>query len=78
MANRTDTSAKVIHGTNPQFLLEQITRQKIYQSQYWKEQLFALTAESIVDKAIGLKYVAGSYGGYARPSKFISLVLKML
>ena len=40
--------------------------------------MFAVTAESIVDKAIGIKYVSGSYGGFAKPSKFLSIILKML
>lgn len=30
MANKTDPLAKSIHGSNPQFLIEQIMRQKIY------------------------------------------------
>ena len=47
MANVTDPLAKAIHGTNPQNLIEYITRQRIYDSQYWKEECFGLTAEGV-------------------------------
>lgn len=46
-----------------QNLIEKILRMKIYSSMYWKEHCFALTAESLVDKAVDLKYVGGTYGG---------------
>jgi pre-mRNA-splicing factor 38A len=32
MANQTVPFAQSVHGTNPQYLIEQITRQKIYNS----------------------------------------------
>ena len=78
MANQTDTFAEQIHGQNPQYLIEKITRLKIYNSVYWKEECFGLTAETIVDKAVALKYCGGIYGGQAVPSKFLCLVLKLL
>lgn len=78
MANTTATHAKSIHGTNPQFLIEKITRMKIYDSLYWKEHCFALTATGIVDKGVALQYISGSYGGLRKPSNFICLVLKLL
>lgn len=37
-----------------------------------------MTAETLVDRAIELKYIGGCYGGTRRPSKFLCLVLKML
>jgi hypothetical protein len=43
MANRTDPTARSVHGTNPQNLVEKILRSKIYQNTYWKEQCFGLT-----------------------------------
>lgn len=52
MANRTVKDAKNIHGTNPQYLIEKIIRSRIYDSKFWKEQCFALTAELLVDKGI--------------------------
>ena len=45
MANRTLKDAKSIKGTNPQYLVEKIIRTRIYDSQYWKEECFALTGE---------------------------------
>lgn len=78
MANRTDPLAKSIHGTNPQNLVEKIVRSKIYQNTYWKEQCFGLTAETLVDKAMELDHLGGTFGGNRRPTPFICLVMKML
>ncbi|UKK01377.2 pre-mRNA processing factor [Theileria orientalis] len=78
MANRTDPTAHLIHGTNPQFLFSKILRDKVYNCFYWKESCFGLTAESLIDKAVQLKYVGGTFGGNRQPSPFLCLVLKML
>ncbi|GAB2277383.1 hypothetical protein Dimus_012086 [Dionaea muscipula] len=78
MANRTDPLAKSIRGTNPQNLVEKILRSKIYQNNYWKEQCFGLTAETLVDKAMELDHVGGTYGGGRKPTPFMCLVMKML
>jgi len=78
MANRTVKDAVSIKGTNPQYLVEKIIRSRVYDSKYWKENCFALTAELLVDKAMELKYVGGVFGGNIKPTPFICLVLKML
>ncbi|KAL7673221.1 hypothetical protein ACOME3_008089 [Neoechinorhynchus agilis] len=78
MANRTVKEAQTIHGTNPQFLIEKIIRSRIYDSRYWKEECFALTAELLADKALNLKYIGGVYGGNVKPTPFLCLTLKML
>lgn len=78
MANRTVKDAHTLHGTNPQYLIEKIVRSRIYECQFWKEHCFALTAELLVDKAVELKYVGGTYSGLTKPTPFICLVLKML
>jgi len=78
MANRTVKDANTVKGTNPQYLVEKIIRSRIYDSKYWKENCFALTAELLVDKAMELKYVGGVFGGNIKPTPFICLVLKML
>ncbi|NXK57732.1 PR38A factor, partial [Sylvietta virens] len=78
MANRTVKDAHSIHGTNPQYLVEKIIRTRIYESRYWKEECFGLTAELLVDKAMELKYVGGVYGGNIKPTPFLCLMLKML
>ncbi|KAI9363506.1 PRP38 family-domain-containing protein, partial [Zopfochytrium polystomum] len=91
MANSTVSEAAAIHGMNPQFLVEKIIRSRIYDSIFWKEHCFALTekshdpspqrafppAETLVDKAVDLKYVGGQYG-VQRPSEFLCLTLKLL
>lgn len=76
--NRTDNLAEFVHGTNPQFLIEKITRTKIYESYYWRESCFALNAETLINKAMDLKYIGGTYGDIGKPTHFICLVLKLL
>ncbi|RUS80331.1 hypothetical protein EGW08_011900 [Elysia chlorotica] len=78
MANRTVKDAHSVKGTNPQYLVEKITRTRIYECRYWKEECFALTAALIVDKAMELKYVGGVFGGNIKPVPFLCLLLKML
>lgn len=78
MANRTVRDARSVKGTNPQYLVEKITRSRIYESRYWKEECFALSAELLVDKAMELRFIGGTYGGNIKPSPFLCLLLKML
>ena len=78
MANRSDPLSREVHGTNPQRLIEKILRTKIYNCTYWKEQCFGLTAESLVDRAMELTYIGGTYGGLRKPTKFMCLLMKML
>ncbi|CAB3397738.1 unnamed protein product [Caenorhabditis bovis] len=78
MANRTEKTAKTVKGTNPQFLVEKIIRQRIYDSMYWKEHCFALTAELVVDKGMELRYIGGIYAGNIKPTPFLCLALKLL
>ncbi|XP_013787950.1 pre-mRNA-splicing factor 38A-like [Limulus polyphemus] len=78
MANRTVKDAQSVRGTNPQYLIEKIIRSRIYDSKFWKEECFALTAELLVDKAMELKYIGGVFGGNIKPTPFLCLVLKML
>ena len=78
MANRTQVGVASVKGTNPQFLFDAIVRQKVYASRYWKEDCMGLTAETLVDEAIKLTYIGGTYGGVLKPTRFLILVLKML
>mmetsp|Transcript_25344 Transcript_25344/g.60290 ORF Transcript_25344/g.60290 Transcript_25344/m.60290 type:complete len:361 (-) Transcript_25344:72-1154(-) len=78
MANRTDPSAAAVHGTNPQNLVEKILRMKIYSQLYWKEHCFGLSAEGVVDKAVELRCVGGTFGGTRKATNFMCLILKML
>ena len=78
MANQTDLGATSVHGMNPQFLIDKITRQKIYNCLYWKEKLFGASCVDVVSACSSLRYMGGCYGGSAKPSKFLCAVLKML
>ncbi|OSD02772.1 PRP38-domain-containing protein [Trametes coccinea BRFM310] len=77
MANTTVRGAVAIHGQNPQYLVESVIRNRIYESSYWKEHCFALTAETLIDKAIELKAIGGVYGNQ-KPTEFLCLLLKLL
>lgn len=72
MANITDPLIRAIQGSDPQNLMEYITRQKIYDSRFWKEECFGLAAVDVLEKAATLKCIGGL------PTKFLSLTLKLL
>lgn len=78
MAQTTEKWATSVHGTNPQNLIEYITRQKIYDSLYWKQYCFGLSAEALIDRAVEVKFVGGMFGEPQKPTEFICLVLKLL
>ncbi|ETW85618.1 hypothetical protein HETIRDRAFT_379633 [Heterobasidion irregulare TC 32-1] len=77
MANTTVRGAQAIHGQNPQFLVETVIRNRIYESSFWKEHCFALTAETLIDKSLELRCIGGVYGNQ-RPTEFLCLLLKLL
>ena len=62
MANKTQSGVASAHGTNPQFLIDKIVRMKIYNNIYYKEECFALNAESVIEKAVELDHIGGTYG----------------
>jgi pre-mRNA-splicing factor 38A len=78
MANQTDADALRVHGTNPQFLIEKLTRERIYSSRYWREQCFGVSTENVVALAADLTHVGGLYGNARKPAPFICLALKLL
>jgi pre-mRNA-splicing factor 38A len=78
MANATDPNARTVHGTNPQYLIEKIVRTRVYASRYWKEHCFGLTAETLIDKALKLDYIGGTYGTHNKATPFVCLLLKLL
>lgn len=78
MANITDPFARQVHGTNPQNLIPNILRQRIYENRYWKEHCFGLTAETLIDKAVDINYIGSSFSYNLKPTPFICLVLKLL
>mmetsp|Transcript_405 Transcript_405/g.589 ORF Transcript_405/g.589 Transcript_405/m.589 type:complete len:346 (-) Transcript_405:43-1080(-) len=79
MANVTDPLIRTAQGTDPQNMMEYITRQKIYDSRFWKEDCFGLSAADVIEKAAkSLVCIGGTYGGNHKPSKFLCLTLKLL
>ncbi|BGP38532.1 hypothetical protein JCM10450v2_002481 [Rhodotorula kratochvilovae] len=77
MANTTRAGALSIHGTNPQYLVPTVIRQRVYDTLYWKEHCFALNSATVIDRAVELNAVGGTYAN-TRPTEFICLVLKLL
>lgn len=75
---RDATEGVLAHGTAPHYLIEKIVRLKIYDSPYWKEQCFGLTAATLAQRAAKITYACGTYGGNQKPSRFMCLLLKML
>ena len=51
---------KDVHGTDPQFLIEKILRERIYESVYWKEKMFGVNAEIMVDRGSELTCIGGA------------------
>jgi pre-mRNA-splicing factor 38A len=78
MSNKTISGAKALHGRDPQLLLEKITRERIYASRFWKEQCFGMNAESLIDRAVQLKWAGGCVGAHQKPTPFLCLLLKLL
>lgn len=73
MANVSDPLVNALSGSDPQNLMEYITRQKIYDSRYWKEQCFGLTVADVLEKAAEQLTCIGD-----TPTKFLALILKLL
>lgn len=78
MANQTDKDAARVHGTDPQFLIERLIRERIYESRFWKEQCFGISVEDLVALAADLTHVGGLYGDARTPTPFMCLLLKLL
>jgi pre-mRNA-splicing factor 38A len=73
MANVTDPLIAQISGSDPQNLMEYITRQKIYDSRYWKEECFGLTVANVLEKAAALQCL-----GTFPHTACLALLLKLL
>lgn len=78
MSINTLPGTKSIHGTDPQFLIEKIVRERIYESLYWKQECYDLTTESLVEKAVRLSHIGSTFGGNQKPTPFLCLLLKLL
>lgn len=75
--NRTVRSAKHVHGKDPQLLVEKIIRERIFDSRYWKESCFGLDTERLMELAVRLDHVGGTYANQ-KPTAFLCLLLRML
>lgn len=78
MANTTDRDAARVHSTDPQFLVEKLSRERIYASRYWREHCFGVSVSDVVSLVTDLRFVGGLSGAARKPSPFICLVLKLL
>ncbi|KAK5688651.1 hypothetical protein LTS10_000629 [Elasticomyces elasticus] len=71
-------TGSLIRGDNPLKLFEKPVRDRIIESYYWKEQCFGLNAATLLDRAIELTFIGGTYGVSQRPTPFLCLAFKML
>ena len=71
-------SGPLIRGQNPALLLETAVRDRITDSLYWKEQCFGLNAATLLDRAIEISYIGGTYGVGMKPTPFLCLAFKLL
>ncbi|EME45130.1 hypothetical protein DOTSEDRAFT_70989 [Dothistroma septosporum NZE10] len=69
---------KLIRGDNPLKLFEKPVRDRIVDSYYWKEQCFGLNAATLLDRAMELSFIGGTYGIAQRPTAFLCLAFKLL
>lgn len=68
----------LIRGDNPLKLFEKAVRDRIVDSYYWKEQCFGLNAATLLDRALELNFIGGTYGASQRPTPFLCLAFKLL
>ena len=59
-------------------MIETATRDRITDSLYWKEQCFGLNAATLLDRAVELTYIGGTYGVGMKPTPFLCLAFKLL
>lgn len=87
MSHRADASSlldnrgyngPLIRGANPITLIETAVRDRITDSLYWKEQCFGLNAATLLDRAVEITYLGGTYGVGMRPTPFLCLAFKLL
>ena len=59
-------------------LIPAILRDRVSTSRYWREKCFALSTETLIDRASELNHLGFCYGGVNRPSPFLCLLTKMM
>ena len=68
----------LVRGDNPLKLFEKAVRDRIVDSYYWKEQCFGLNAATLLDRAVELQFIGGTYGVAQKPTPFLCLAFKLL
>ena len=63
-------SGPLIRGGNPALLFETAVRDRVTESLYWKEQCFGLNAATLLDRAVEMTYIGGTYGVGMKPTPF--------
>lgn len=94
VSNKTLKKVFLIHGKDPQHLIEKIIRERIYSSLFWREKcVFSPSSDvnsnsnsAIITANLNilslanrhLDHIGGVYGGSLKATPFICLLLKML
>ena len=78
MLDNRGYTGPLVRGQNPLALLDAPLRDRITESYYWKEQCFGLNAATLLDRAVELTHVGGTYGVAQKPTPFLCLVFKLL
>lgn len=68
----------LIRGDNPLKLFEKAVRDRIVDSYYWKQDCFGLNAATLLDRAVDLTCIGGTFGVAQRPTPFLCLAFKLL
>lgn len=71
-------NGQTIHNLNPALLIEKITRERIFESIYWKEQCFGVDAATLCDRAADLKSIGGHVTSSQKICPFLCLVFKLI
>ncbi len=74
----TNRNAPLVHGKEAQFLVEKITRERIFECIFWKEHCFSLDLYSLIEKTLHLCKFVGGITGNSKPAPFLCLLLKLL
>ncbi|TKX18971.1 hypothetical protein C1H76_8860 [Elsinoe australis] len=78
MLDNRGYSGPLIRGQNPLALVDAPIRDRIIESYYWKEQCFGLNSATLLDRAVELTYIGGTFGVGQKPTPFLCLLFKML
>lgn len=78
MLDERGYTGTLIRGDNPLKLFEKAVRDRIIDSYYWKQDCFGLNAATLLDRAVDLTCIGGTFGVAQRPTPFLCLAFKLL